>query len=300
MNIRTISTDLDWLDTNRRACELLVVLATVCWSLSGVTVLYIEDSTEWQIVFYRAAAFIAFVLLVLSKRQFMDGIREAGSTGCIGGIALGVCFITFIYALVNATVANAIFLLSAYPIIATVLAAVVLGERVTSRAVLAIVLAFCGVGIMLLSGWESNRLFGNVMGVCAAAGYAVYSVCLRAGKDRDMTSSLIWAGVFALAVSGFVLLTQETFAISLRDFLLCMVLGFVAIGLGFYLFTLGSRGLETSELTLLALLEIVLGVLWVWMFAGQAPTQGAVWGGLLVTGAVVYRSLAVRPTEMSR
>lgn len=287
--------DVQTLGHNRRFCELLVVLAAFCWSLSGVTVRFIDSATEWQIVFYRALAFLVFVILMLDRRQILSGLREAGLLGLVGGCSLGVCFISFIYAMTHATIANAIFLLSAYPIIASLLAVIVLKEILTGRATAAILMGFVGVSVMLLHGWEADRMFGNMMGLLAASGYAVYSVCVRAGKERDMTPSLIYAGLFAMLISGFVLQTQQGFAISAYDFILCMVLGFVAIGVGFYLFTLGSRGLQTSELTLLALLEIVLGILWVWIFAGEVPSQSTFIGGAIVMAAVIFRTLGTEP-----
>lgn len=277
--------------TSRRACQALVLLSALCWSVSGIAVRLVGTATEWQIAFYRALAFLLFVLLVIPKRRLIPRLREVGIIGILGGASLAVCFVTFVYALVHATVANALLLLSAYPIIATVLAAMLLREPMTPKALLAVGIASVGVVIMVFDGWVSGRFFGNVMGLCAALGYALYSVSIRAGKSRDMVPSLIYAGIFTIAVSGAVVSTGPGFVISAHDFALCMALGFIGIGAGFFFFTLGSRGLQTSELTLLSLSEVVLGILWVWILAGERPNASALVGGAFIAVAIAYRSM---------
>ncbi|HET9645991.1 MAG TPA: permease, partial [Burkholderiaceae bacterium] len=46
------------------------------------------------------------------------------------------------------------------------------------------------------------------------------------------------------------------------------------------------------EVSLLALLEVVLGVLWAWLGAGEAPSAAVLGGGLLVLGALVANEAA--------
>ena len=48
-----------------------------------------------------------------------------------------------------------------------------------------------------------------------------------------------------------------------------------------------SRVLPAPELSLLQLLEVVFGVLWAWLFAGEAPGATALTGGALVLGALL-------------
>jgi len=53
-----------------------------------------------------------------------------------------------------------------------------------------------------------------------------------------------------------------------------------------------SRNLSAPEISLLALLEVVLGPLWAWLGAGEVPATATVSGGLLVLGALVVNELA--------
>jgi drug/metabolite transporter (DMT)-like permease len=47
-----------------------------------------------------------------------------------------------------------------------------------------------------------------------------------------------------------------------------------------------SRGLHAPEMSLLGLLEVLFGVLWAWLGAGETPTSSVLAGGTVVLGAL--------------
>ena len=55
-----------------------------------------------------------------------------------------------------------------------------------------------------------------------------------------------------------------------------------------------ARHLAPHEIALLALLEVVLGPLWVWLGVGEAPTSSTLQGGALVLAALVLNELVGR------
>jgi drug/metabolite transporter (DMT)-like permease len=52
-----------------------------------------------------------------------------------------------------------------------------------------------------------------------------------------------------------------------------------------------TRVLPGAEIALLALLEVIFGVAWVWLGAGEAPGAAALTGGTLVLAALVGNEL---------
>ena len=48
-----------------------------------------------------------------------------------------------------------------------------------------------------------------------------------------------------------------------------------------------SRELPAPEIALLALLEVLFGVAWAWLGAGERPPASVLAGGVLVLGALV-------------
>jgi drug/metabolite transporter (DMT)-like permease len=76
------------------------------------------------------------------------------------------------------------------------------------------------------------------------------------------------------------------------DVALLAVLGFFQLGLPCMLMVVAARNLSAPEISLLALLEVVLGPLWAWLGAGEVPAAATVSGGLLVLGALAANELA--------
>ena len=60
---------------------------------------------------------------------------------------------------------------------------------------------------------------------------------------------------------------------------------------GLILYTLGAKHLPSAELTLLSLMEVVGGVIWVWipLFGiNEVPSFTVVLGGIIITSAVLF------------
>ena len=110
---------------------VLVLLAGTIWSTAGIVVRAMDAATGWQIIFYRSAALIPtlLVLIALRNRGRVGGaFRAAGWAGVVGGLCLSLAFTGFIFALIHTTVANALFILSSAPLATAVLAWLVLRE----------------------------------------------------------------------------------------------------------------------------------------------------------------------------
>jgi drug/metabolite transporter (DMT)-like permease len=77
-----------------------------------------------------------------------------------------------------------------------------------------------------------------------------------------------------------------------RDIFLLALLGFFQLGLPCMLMVVAARRLSAPEVSLLALLEVVLGPLWAWLGAGEAPAAPTLTGGVLVLVALVLNEVA--------
>jgi drug/metabolite transporter (DMT)-like permease len=77
-----------------------------------------------------------------------------------------------------------------------------------------------------------------------------------------------------------------------HDILLLAILGFFQLGLPCMFMVTASKSLSAPEISLLALLEVLLGPLWAWLGAGEAPAQATLVGGAVVLAALVFNELA--------
>ncbi|WP_224004412.1 DMT family transporter [Aureimonas sp. SA4125] len=69
---------------------------------------------------------------------------------------------------------------------------------------------------------------------------------------------------------------------------LCVLAGFgiTSTAIGYLLFLVGGRYIPSGEAGLIALLDVVLGPLWVWLAFGEDPGLATLVGGAMILGAV--------------
>jgi drug/metabolite transporter (DMT)-like permease len=72
---------------------------------------------------------------------------------------------------------------------------------------------------------------------------------------------------------------------SARDLGLLALFG-VQFGFGFVLFTRGAQTIPVAETSLIGMLEIVLGPLWVGLFLGEHPGAATLAGGAVIMAAI--------------
>ncbi len=279
-----------------RTGVVLVLLAGVAWSTMGLGIRYIEVASVWQILFYRSLALVPFlwlVILLLSGRNPLAVIREAGLSGVLGGAGLVVAFTGGIYSIQVTTVANAVFLFSAAPFFAAVLGLWLLGESVRKGTWIAIAFAAVGVFVMVWGGLTLGRWEGNAAALASALGAALFTVTLRWKKSAEMMPAAFMGGVFAILVSGTVCLTLDLpFAIPARDISISLAMGVFQVGAGLALYTLGSRVVPAGELSLLSMGEVVLGPLWVWIILGETVSIYTLVGGAILLAALAGNALS--------
>ncbi len=287
--------DSESTDSARLHGVVLVLLAGTLWSIGGIVVRLIVEATAWQIVFYRSLTLgltLTLVILVRYRGAFWKALRTAGVTAVVAGLCLSMGFICWIFALMYTTVANALFLLTTQPFITTLLALVILRERVLRITWLTMSLAIVGVVVMLSESLSLGTLAGNLLALGAALALSSFTVALRKGKGTDMFPAAWWAGAFATVMAAIMLqASSQTLSVGVWDLGMCTFMGVVQSGFGLMRYTTGSRYLPAAELALLSLTEVILGPIWVWLGVGEVPSLWTLAGGVIMLAAVVWRAL---------
>ena len=269
----------------------LVLASGLCFSLYGPLFRLVEAADGWQILVYRSASLVLTMALVLAARYrggVIGGIAAAGWRGVAGGLCLTLTSVCAIWALFYITVANAVIVFGAAPFLASILAMLILGERVHQASWATMAAALAGIGIIEMGGLGAGQLFGNALAILATLGFAGLSVILRGGRDRDMMPVIFFAGLFtgliALGMAG-------SLAITAYDLGICVLMGTVHLALALILFSAGAKYVRAGELTLLSNVEIILGPLWVWMIFGEMGRAATLVGGAVVILAISGQAL---------
>jgi drug/metabolite transporter (DMT)-like permease len=277
----------------RRAWAMgMMILASVVISFSGLVIRMIDDADAWQIMFYRAialAAGIMLVMLIRYGRETPTRIKGIGWPGFWAGVVMTGASLAFLQSITNTTVANTLFMLSAIPFFTAGLAWIFLREPLLRATVLTMLAAACGIIVMVSGGISAGSLYGNVMGLVTALCFSAYAVIVRHHRDIEMLPVLIVAGLLSIVLCLF--LRWGDLDIPMRDILLCFLLGAVLSGGTNALFIAAAKHLLAAELTLFMLLEFALGPLWVWLIVKEVPTGATILGGAIVIGSVALRSL---------
>jgi drug/metabolite transporter (DMT)-like permease len=110
----------------------------------------------------------------------------------------------------------------------------------------------------------------------------------RGARQQDMLPAVLIGALISALVT---LPLSLPFAASGRDLALLALLGTVQLAIPCLLAVTVARTLPAPEISLLALLEVVFGVLWAWLGANEAPSLPVIGGGLLVLGALAGNEL---------
>jgi drug/metabolite transporter (DMT)-like permease len=272
-----------------RRGALLVACAAVCWS-SGALIVRLVGTSPWTTSLWRslfATLFLALVLWVVWGRGSFGEWRKPPVVGVAACMATSsTCFI---FSLAHTSVANTLILMSTGPYLAGLLGWMLLGERVPWRTWLTMGLALAGVVIMVSGSAGRGAIVGDVLALGMAGSFAVTTVIIRRHPDLDMAP----AAALATALTCLVALPLATpLEAAGRDVALLAIFGAGQYGIGFLLFLGGARVIPVAETTLIAMLETVLGPVWVWLVLDERPGAAALTGGALVVAALVANSLA--------
>jgi len=282
---------------------ILVFLAGLFWSFGAVTVRYMIDghSYVFQYLFYRGLSIATILLIYLYIREgisFYKNFLKIGISSILGGIFLATAFTGFIFSITMTTAAVTLFMLAAMPFIAAIVGYFVLGEKLRRTTLFAMVVAFLGVCVMIFNDSISGSALGAIIGFISATGFALYSVTIRWKPETPKFTTVVLAGLFCAIFSFCVLgFSFNSFhKMPVINSYLSLLHGLI-VSSGLILYTLGAKHLPSAELTLLSLMEVVGGVLWVWMpifGINEKPSFTVILGGIIITLAVLFHGYGAR------
>lgn len=279
----------------RAASITLVLIGATLMSFVGLILRNIEAADGFQIMAYRSLA-LCLIVLIFACWQRSESVWafliQIDLKDCLVGFFLGLAFTLYVFALISTNIASALFILACCPVFASFLSWLFLQEPPSLISLLAIALALIGVTLMVSDGIADGRLLGNLFAVGSSFCFAVMLVLIRK-YDRDPLGGTFLAGLFSsLGNAVIALVFGAGLMISGWDLGLSLFMGAFTIGLGIACVTLAASHLPSSEVSILVLLESVLGPIWVWLFLGETTTTNVLIGGAIVFGAVVLQTLA--------
>lgn len=286
----------------------VVFLAGIFWSFGALTVRYMVDGHEYvfQYLFYRGFSISIILIIYLFFREgfsFYKNFFKIGFSSVLGGLFLATAFTGFIFSITMTTAAVTLFMLAAMPFIAAIVGYFVLGEVLKRSTLIAMIVAFIGVCVMIINDSISGTALGAIIGFISATGFALYTVTIRWKPETPKFTTVVLAGLFCAIFAFFILdfSFQPFTAMPTINSYLSLLHGFL-VASGLILYSLGAKYLPSAELALLSLMEVVGGVLWVWLpifGINEVPSLTVIIGGIIITFSVIYYGLASRQFDIN-
>lgn len=211
-----------------------------------------------------------------------------------GGLAIALCqgvnSVFFTFGIAGSPVTIVLLGVATVPVFSAFLSWLLMGEA-TGRATW-ITIAFVLAGITLAvfgkadasAPWDAGALRGALYGLGVAFCLALSFVLIRKHGAVPILPS-VGLGALGAGLSGIVLTGP---AQMLGDATLwpIFVTGAIVLPISFYCLSLASRHTAAANVSLLLLLETVLGPLWVWLAIAESPTPLMLIGGAIVVGSL--------------
>lgn len=276
--------------SDRLTGMMLVFVATVAWSLSGVfTRLLTVDI--WTAIGWRSffgGLFLLIPYLLINGRQALAPLKSIGWPGLLLAATNVVCQACTVGGLYYTTVANVTVIYATAPFLAAGLAWLIMGERVRTRTIVAGLASLAGVGIIVSGSVGQGNLLGDVLALVMTVTFAFVIVIPRAYRGVPMLPTIIIS-----AFATFVIFAPFGSVESLdqRNWSVLAAFGLTNFSIALFLFLAGARRIASAQAALIGILEIVLAPLWVWLLFQEQPTLLALIGGAVILAAIVWHTV---------
>jgi len=308
-----------------------MVVVTLLWSIAGVVSRHLQTAESFEVTFFRSlfnALALAVALTWMRGAALWTGLARAPRLVWVSGLCWAVMFTAFMVAITMTRVANVLVTMAIGPLLTALFARMFLHHRLPLRTWIAIAAAGAGIAWMFGQGVQAadaRSVAGMVVALavplatsinytllhhagrpralapavaaprdaldeaaCGDVTAAADNIATRAGAQPDMlVAVLIGATLSALAT----LPLAWPFKSTAHDLVLLAGLGVFQLAIPCLLLVRLTRELASAEISLLGLLEVIFGVLWAWLGAGEQPGASALIGGTLVIGALLCNEL---------
>jgi drug/metabolite transporter (DMT)-like permease len=236
------------------------------------------------------------VWLLLARERSWAELRSVFSWA--GAIVVGLQALNAV--LFNAGIATApvsvvLFGVATAPVFSAIAAYLIGGERVAMATIITILLVLAGIGIAVLGpghggiSLDQRSLLGALAGLAVAVAFAISFTVMRNHTELAILPTI---GLGAMLAGTTGLLLTGIPAMKDGDVWAIAVSGAIILPVSFFLLTLATRHTHPSNVSLLLLLETVLGPAWVWWGVGERPTVPMIIGGAIVvislTGYILH------------
>ena len=183
------------------------------------------------------------------------------------------------------------------PFITALLGFMFLKEKISMTVWISIFVATFGIVVMAFGNAEKNTLSGLIFGLASALGFSIFSVTLRWKKNTPKFTTVALSGLFCCVFSAILILINDLNFLSTNKNEALFATHGTLVCIGLIMYSIGSKNIPATDLTLLSLTEVVGGIFWVWLpwlGINEVPSTNTIIGGFFIFLAIFYYSLIMQ------
>lgn len=276
---------------------LIVGLGVLIISFDALLI-RLAETDGWSVAFWRGlfmALSLGLFLVFRRGRTLIDPISSSGWAFFVSSTLFGLGSLFFVLSISHTTVANTVVILSVSPLFAAFFSRFWLQETVRPRTWIAIGVAIAGVVVVFYGSLDGGGGLGDMIALLAALTLGSNLTLLRRHPRLSRVTIIGLSGLLTAVIAWPL---ADPLSLSWQSYGVLAVMGLIQMPVALVLIAMGPRFLPSPEVSLLLLLETVLGPVWVWMAIGEQPALATLVGGtLIVVTLAVHSWFSLRETR---
>ncbi|MBQ6059592.1 MAG: DMT family transporter [Clostridia bacterium] len=266
------------------------ILALLLMGTNGVVAAQISLFSSQIVLMRTFIGGVALTAIVLLRGGFsLENLKSELFDLLLGGIALGMNWITLFgaYRLLNVSLATLIYYIG--PMLVLLLSPWLFGERLTGPKIAAIAIVF--VGLLFISGSIAAEGLSMTGLLYAVASALFYAVLLVFNKRIKRTSGLQTAAI-EIDVAFVVVLIDTLLTVGLphplaSDIPYLLTIGLINTGLAYMLYFSGLQKLPAQSVALISYVDPVSAVFFSSLFLYEKLTVFQIVGAVFIIGGAM-------------
>ena len=250
---------------------------------------------RWPLMGWRGML-MGVTLLIVWRYLLTNNVEKEWKSlisvpGLIVIFSFGLNSITFTLGVQETSVMVVLTALATMPIFAAVLSSMFMGESQGFLGWVTIIFAMIGVYIVVGDGAnavgqpDGSTVLGAIYGGITAFGLALTFTLARKYKELG----IIPAAAMGSLLSGLVGFYFSSFdSIFIAPIWTLLAMGIIILPISFACLSLAPRYTSSAIVSLIMLLEMVIGPFWVWLGIGEKPTGVMIFGAAIVLFVLVF------------
>jgi len=278
--------------------RMLVLLAAVLWSLSG---LFVKSPPFLSIPVEDRGLILACYRVFFAGLFLLPFIKINRIRWRPGLIPLLIAFasmnLMFMIAMTKTSAAAAIFLQNTSVAWAMLFGFLFLKERIERGSVLSILIVMTGIFFIVFADGAGKNFTGNMIALMSGVAYALVVMFFRMLREEHPA----WLVTLCLLVSSAIVApwaVRHGSSLTGLQFALIALMGVIQMAAPYLIFSHAVKTVNSQEAALLVLAEPILNPLWVWLFWGETVSSTTLAGCSLIVVGLAVRFLFFRPKQV--